>query len=138
MFVYLNNILVLSCSSQENVVDVRQVLQHSLENQLFVKAEKCEFHRSTTSFLGYIIAAGNVQMDPGKVRAVVDWPQPMSSVQLQHFLGFTHFYHRFIQGYSTLAFPFQPSSLPKSRSRGPQLLTGCSWTLSTASPQLPY
>jgi hypothetical protein len=47
-----------------------------------VKAEKCEFHCSTIPFLGYIITAWSVQMDPGKVRAVVDWPQPTSRVQL--------------------------------------------------------
>ena len=46
-----------------------------LEKQLFVKAEKCECHRSSNSFLGYVIADGNVQMDSEKVKAVVDWPQ---------------------------------------------------------------
>jgi hypothetical protein len=66
VFVYLYDILVFSHSAQEHV------LQRLLENQLFVKAEECEFHRSTISFLGYVIAEGNVQMDPEKVRAVVD------------------------------------------------------------------
>ncbi|XP_055741817.1 adhesion G protein-coupled receptor F5 [Salvelinus fontinalis] len=42
-------------------------------------------------------------MDHGKVRAVVDWAQPTSRVQLQRFLGFSNFYRRFIWGYSTLA-----------------------------------
>eukprot|EP00063_Salmo_salar_P017085 XP_013991920.1 PREDICTED: uncharacterized protein LOC106567308 [Salmo salar] len=69
IFVYLDDILVFSHSTQEHVLHVRQVLQHLLENQLFVKAEKCEFHRFTIPFLGYIIAAGSVQMDHGKVRA---------------------------------------------------------------------
>lgn len=63
-----------------------------------MKAEKCKFHRSTLSFLGYVIAEGHVQMDPEKVKAVVDWTQPRSRVQLQCFLGFANFYHRFIQG----------------------------------------
>jgi hypothetical protein len=37
IFVYLNDILVFSRSAQEHVLHVRQVLQHLLENQLFVK-----------------------------------------------------------------------------------------------------
>jgi hypothetical protein len=49
--IYLDDILVFSRPAQEHVL---------LENQLFVKAEKCEFHHSTISFLGYIITAGNV------------------------------------------------------------------------------
>lgn len=44
VFVYLDEILVLSRSAQEHVLHVRQVLQRLLENQLFVKTEKCEFH----------------------------------------------------------------------------------------------
>ncbi|XP_023868962.2 cell division cycle protein 27 homolog [Salvelinus sp. IW2-2015] len=63
----LNDILVFSHSAQEHMLHVRQVLQHLPENQIFMKVEKCEFHRSTIPFLGYNIAAGNVQMDPGKV-----------------------------------------------------------------------
>ena len=41
-----------------------QVLQRLLENQLYVKAEKCEFHRSSVSpFLGFVISAGAIEMD---------------------------------------------------------------------------
>eukprot|EP00063_Salmo_salar_P080830 XP_014055665.1 PREDICTED: uncharacterized protein LOC106604999 [Salmo salar] len=76
-------------------------------------SEKCEFHCSTIYFLGYIIAEGNVQMDPEKVRAVVDWPEPMSRVQLQWFLGFANFYWRFIRGYSNLAAPLSALTSPK-------------------------
>lgn len=76
-------------------------------------AEKCEFHRSTVSFLGYIIAEGNVQLDPEMVRVVGDWPQPMSRVQLQQFLGFAHFYCHFIRGYSNLAAPLSAFTSPK-------------------------
>uniref|UniRef100_A0A4W5QRZ7 ribonuclease H n=1 Tax=Hucho hucho TaxID=62062 RepID=A0A4W5QRZ7_9TELE len=103
VFVYIDDILVFFRSSQEHVLHVWQVLQRLLENQLFVKAEKCEFHRSTIPFLGYIISAGSVTMDTEKVKAVVDWPQPTSRVQLQCILGFVNFYHSFIRGYSTLA-----------------------------------
>lgn len=117
VFVYLDDILVFSRSAQEHVAHVRQVLQRLLENQLFVKAEKCEFHRSTISFLGYIIAAGSIRMDPCKVKAVEEWPQPHSRVQLQRFLGFANFYRRFIRGYSTLAAPLTALTSTKVRFR---------------------
>ncbi|KAJ8362154.1 hypothetical protein AAFF_G00392820 [Aldrovandia affinis] len=54
------------------------VLQRLLENRLFIKPEKCEFHCQTTTFLGYIISAGSLQMDPQKIRAVLDWPRPLT------------------------------------------------------------
>lgn len=72
VFVYIDDVLIFSCSPQEHVLHVRQVLQCLLENQLFIKAEKCKFHSSTIPFLGYIISAGRVKMESEKVKAVVD------------------------------------------------------------------
>ncbi|KAI2663109.1 Transposon Tf2-9 polyprotein [Labeo rohita] len=52
-----------------HVQHVRRVLQRLLENQLFVKAEKCTFHAQSVSFLGSIISAEGIHMDPAKVVA---------------------------------------------------------------------
>ncbi|KAK3554534.1 hypothetical protein QTP70_024444 [Hemibagrus guttatus] len=54
-----------------------RVLERLLQDQLFVNAEKCQFHSDTVSFLGFIVSAGSIQMDPAKVEAVKDWlPTP--------------------------------------------------------------
>ena len=50
------------------------LLQRLLENKLFVKAEKCEFHATSTSFLGFIISQGELRMDPAQVSAIANWP----------------------------------------------------------------
>lgn len=76
MFVYLDDILIFSKSQSKHEVQVRQVLQHLLENRFFVKSEKCEFHVSTVAFLGYIIEKGDLRPDPAKVKVVVEWPEP--------------------------------------------------------------
>lgn len=75
-----------------HIQHIRQVLQHLLENQLFVKAAKCEFHVSTVSFLGFIISEKKLQLDLVKVSAVAEWPTPTSRKLVQHFLGFANFY----------------------------------------------
>lgn len=56
VFVYLDDILIFSPDNITHQQHVRQVLDRLLQNQLYVKAEKCEFHVQTTSFLGFIIA----------------------------------------------------------------------------------
>lgn len=105
VFVYLDDILIFSHSPEEHVLHVRQVLQRLLENKLFVKSEKCEFNKSSVSFLGYVIESGQVRTDPEKVRAVAEWPRPENLKQLQRFLGFANFYRRFIRNYSQVAAP---------------------------------
>jgi len=74
----------------EHVHHVQIVLQCFLKNSFFVKAEKCEFHVPSVSFLGYIASHGNIQMDPATVSAVTSWPVPDSHKQLQRFLGFAN------------------------------------------------
>ncbi|KAF7646418.1 hypothetical protein LDENG_00188160 [Lucifuga dentata] len=106
VFVYLDNL-------DEHVAHVRLVLQRLLENQLYVKAEKCEFHKTTASFLGFIISSGCLQMDPSKVQAVANWSTPTSRKQLQCVLGLPNFYHRFIRNYSSVAAPL--NSLTSSK-----------------------
>lgn len=71
---------------------VWRMLWRLLENSLFVKAEKCEFHSSSVSSLGYIIAQNSIQKDPAKVSAIVDWPLPESRKHLQRLLVFVNFY----------------------------------------------
>src|SRR5215471_9510284 len=44
-------------------------------------------------------------MDPKKVSAIIDWPEPTNVTQLQAFLGFANFYRRFIHSYSQVAAP---------------------------------
>lgn len=112
-FVYLDDILVFSRNQEEHYAHVRQVLQRLLENRLFVKAEKCDYHKKSISFLGYIIEAGQVRADPCKVQAVVDWPEPNSRKQLQRFLGFANFYRRFIRNYSRVVAPLTELTSPR-------------------------
>ncbi len=95
---YIDDILIYS-KSEEHIGQVRNVLSRLLENQLYVKAEKCEFHVKQTTFLGYHISHEGVRMDERKVRAVTEWPQPTTIKELQRFLGFANFYQRFIRNY---------------------------------------
>ena len=67
VFVYLDDILIFSQDARSHQGHVRKVLQRLLENRLFVKAEKCTFSCTSTTFLGYIITAGSIAMDPEKV-----------------------------------------------------------------------
>jgi hypothetical protein len=103
--VYLDDILIFSRSLDEHKRHVRLVLERLRDNGLFAKPEKCSFHQREVEYLGYLVSASGVKMDPKKVSSVVDWPEPSSVRDLQIFLGFANFYRRFIRGFSKVAAP---------------------------------
>ena len=59
---------------------------------------------SRATFLGHV-QGGQVEVDPAKIRAVVEWPVPTSVKQLQRFLGFANFFRKFIKNCSIIAAP---------------------------------
>ncbi|KAL0180378.1 hypothetical protein M9458_025820, partial [Cirrhinus mrigala] len=69
VIVYIDDILILSDTLESHIQHVRAVLQRLIDHQLYAKIEKCEFHRTVTSILGYIIGSEGVAMDDKKVQA---------------------------------------------------------------------
>ncbi|KAI0995691.1 Transposon Tf2-9 polyprotein, partial [Podosphaera aphanis] len=102
---YLDDILIYSDTLEEHQVHVYKVLEALQSKGIFLKPEKCEFHTQRTTYLGLIIEAGGIKMDPRKVETVKNWSTPKSLKDLQAFLGFANFYRRFIHGFSKIAFP---------------------------------
>ncbi|KAK3545455.1 hypothetical protein QTP70_007692 [Hemibagrus guttatus] len=103
--VYIDDILIYSPNLSDHVDHIKQVLHRLCHYHLYLKLDKCEFHQSTTQFLGYVISPEGIQMDCAKMEAIKSWPQPGTERDLQCLQGFANFYRRFISGYSDLTAP---------------------------------
>nr|AAQ56315.1 putative polyprotein [Oryza sativa Japonica Group] len=66
---------------------------------------KCEFWLSEVKFLGHVISAKGVAVDPETVTAVTDLKQPKSVTQVRSFLGLAGYYRRFIKNFSKISRP---------------------------------
>ena len=121
--VYLDDILIFSQTLEEHKRHVRLVLERLRANGLFAKPEKCSFYQDEIDYLGYIVSANGIKMDPKKVSAITEWPEPTSVNNIQSFLGFANFYRRFIKDYSRIAAP-----LTRLLKKNP----GSSWTTQPA------
>jgi hypothetical protein len=84
---------------------LRIVLGKLRYHQLYVKFSKCEFWLQKVSFLGHILTAEGVVVDPEKVTAVANWKRPASVTEIQSFLGLAGYYRRFIEGFSKMVRP---------------------------------
>ena len=63
---------------------------------------KCTFASKSLTFLGHIISADGVKLDPSKVNAITDMPIPKSKVDLQRFLGMINNVSKFVPNISQI------------------------------------
>ena len=69
--VYLDDILIYSNSLSEHKEHVRKVLAAIQTAGLQIDIDKSEFYVQETRFLGVIVGANGIKMDPIKIEAIV-------------------------------------------------------------------
>ena len=70
MVVFIDDILIYSSSREEHEQHLRSVLHTLKNNQLYAKFSKCEFWLDSVAFLGYVVSAEGIKVDPKKIEAV--------------------------------------------------------------------
>ena len=76
--VFIDDILIYSKDKEEHEHHLRTVLERLRNHKLYAKFSKCEFWLEKIAFLGHIITAEGVAVDPDKVQAVMEWQQPIN------------------------------------------------------------
>ena len=102
---YLDDILVYSDTWEEHLKHIRLTLLILRKHKLYAKLSKCVFGAQEVEYLGHILRAGKVAMNPNKTQAIESWETPTSKKELQSFLGLVNYYRRFIKDCSKIGKP---------------------------------
>jgi hypothetical protein len=105
VMVFIDGILIYSRSMQEYEEHLRIVLQWLQERQLYAKFSKCEFWIKEVPFLGHMVLAEGITVDPIKVKEVLEWKSPTTVSEVRSFLGLAGYYRWFIPNFSKIAKP---------------------------------
>ena len=103
--VYIDDIVIYSPSFEQHLLDLEKIFRALRDANLTLKASKCCFCRREMKYLGHIITQDGIKPDPTLTKAVSDFPQPKTIIDVQSFLGLTGYYRRFIRDYSKIAEP---------------------------------
>ncbi|CAN4084855.1 unnamed protein product [Withania somnifera] len=105
VIVLINDILVYSRSNPEHERHLRLVLQTLREHMLYAKFSKCEYRLEFVTFLVHVVSKAGIEVDPVKIQVVRDWPRSTFVTKVRSFVGPAGYYHRFVEGFSTIAAP---------------------------------
>ena len=85
---------------------------------LFLKPKKCVFHKKEIEFLGFIVNTESIQINPKKIKTILEWPVPKNIKNVQSFLKFANFNRQFIEKYSKIIIPLTDVTKKKLDSIG--------------------
>jgi hypothetical protein len=105
LVVFIDDILIYSKNDEEHARHLRIVLTRLREHQLYAKFSKCTFSLEEIQFLGHVLSAKGIAVDPNKVKDILEWKPPTTVHQVESFLGLAGYYHRFIPDFSRLVKP---------------------------------
>jgi hypothetical protein len=93
--VFIDDILIYSKNEEE----------HAKHLQLYAKFSKCAFWLEEIQFLGHVLSAKGIAVDPSKVKDILEWKPPTTAHQVRSFLGLAGYYRRFIPDFSKIVKP---------------------------------
>ena len=68
--VYFDDILIYSKSLQDHLNHLRAVFDALRDARLFGNLEKCTFCTDRVAFLGYVVTAQGIEVDPAKIEVI--------------------------------------------------------------------
>ena len=84
---------------------VEEVMKRLVEDDFYVKPEKCKWKIQEVGFLVVVIELEGIKMEQEKVKGILDWLTPKGVKDVQKFLGLANYYHQFIKDFTEIARP---------------------------------
>lgn len=102
---YVDDLLVFSKDFDEHMQHLEELLQRLREAGMTVKLRKSLFLRTEVPFVGHVLTAEGVKLDPKRIEALVKYERPKSIKELRGFLGAVNYDRRFCKDLAGLSQP---------------------------------
>ena len=90
---FIDDVIIGMEGEEEHDELVEEVVKRLVENDLYVKLEKCKWKVREVRFLGVVIGPERIKMEEEKVKSVLDWLTPKYIKDVQKFLELVNYYY---------------------------------------------
>jgi len=94
--VYVDDMIAKSESEEEHLVNLKKLFERLRKYKLRLNPSECTFGVKSGKLLGFIVSQRGIEVDPEKVRVILEMPHPCTEKQVRGFLGILNYIARFI------------------------------------------
>ena len=94
--VYVDDIIVKSRDRGSHTINLRKFFERIKEYRLRLNPQMCTFGVIVEKFLGFLVSDIGIEVDPSKIKAILEMPPPKSEKEIRGFLGRLQYISRFI------------------------------------------
>jgi len=94
--VYVDDMIAKSASEEEHLVNLKKLFERLRKYKLRLNPSKYTFGVRSGKLLGFIVSQRGIEVDPDKVRAILEMPHPVMEKEVRDFLGRLNYIARFI------------------------------------------
>lgn len=103
---FQDDVAIASNDAEQHKKDVLEVLKAlTYEAGLRLNLKKCKFFVREAKILGSIVSGKGIRMDPLKIKAIMNWPQPTDAKGIQKFMGAANFNRDYSHLYAVIGAP---------------------------------
>ena len=103
--VYMDDTIVKSKERDNHYTALQKFFPRIMDFRLRLNPQKCTFGVTARNMLGFVISQRGIEVDPSKIKAILEMPPPMTKKEVRGFLGKVQFIRRFISKLSLTCAP---------------------------------
>nr|DAA65000.1 TPA_exp: gag-pol protein [Drosophila ananassae] len=93
---FIDDIIIFGATKSETDNTVKQVCQIFQENNVLLNKDKCVWNTDKLKFLGHILSAKGIEVDPEKIDTIRSFRAPKNKEKTRSFLGLVTYVGKFI------------------------------------------
>jgi ribonuclease HI len=103
--VYVDDMIVKSATRGEHITNLRKFFERIKKYKLRLNPNKCTFGVTAGKLLGHMVSSRGIEVDPTKIKAILEMPPPKTEKEIRGFLGRLQYISRFIARLTTTCEP---------------------------------